>query len=91
MSNISFRRLAVADRDSSPYQGQLKVLYSALDPKFTPVINMIAVNTCVQKPGELFDNYFARKLHVFNTHSGNELPADTTMDCVGAAVCTSTS
>lgn len=68
-------------RDSSPYQNQLKVLYLALEAKFTLVINMTTVNACA-KPGELFDDYFARKLQVFNTHSGNELPADMTMDSV---------
>lgn len=54
----------------------------ALETKFKPVVNMTTVNACVQKLGETFDDYFSRKLQVFNTHSGNEQPTDAIDDIV---------
>lgn len=67
---------------ASPYQVQLAELVQALESRFKPKINMTTVNTCVQNPGEIFDDYFPRKLKVFNMHSRTEQPTDTTDDSV---------
>lgn len=64
----------------SAYQTQITALATAFETKFKPVINMTIINSCMQKPGESFEDYFVRKLPVFNAHSGNEQPADITTD-----------
>ena len=72
--------VAWSNDNQSAYQTQLTALAAAFEAKFKPVINMTMVNSCVQKPGETFDDYFVRKLPVFNAHSGNEQPADIATD-----------
>ena len=64
----------------SVYQRQLGALATAFETRFKPVINMTMVNSCVQKSGESFDDYFIRKLPVFNSYSGSVPPTDLAVD-----------
>ncbi len=52
--------------NDSPYQTQLRALCQPLETQFKLVINIATVNACVQKPGEMFADYFSGKLQVFN-------------------------
>lgn len=71
------------DRDVLLYQAQLKALYRG--KVHTSYQHDNSEHMCT-KPGESFDYYFTRKLQVVIHIVVMEPPANTTVDCLGAAI-----